>query len=108
MFSHLLFILTQYKNSDVLGWWPLILYYIFIIGFVFALLFALGAMILDEHTKYTLVFSKILIIILFVLSIMSIYYPGAFFSRSSFFYVILFILLIGNFAWCFTNKLIKK
>lgn len=49
----LLSFLFEYKNSDVLGWWPVIIYIMAIYGLSFAFVFSFMAQGLDNHKKYT-------------------------------------------------------
>lgn len=66
IFSHDLFLITfsfisgtllsflfEYKNSDVLGWWPVIIYITAFYGFLFAFIFSYIAQGLNNHKKYT-------------------------------------------------------
>ncbi|EHL31801.1 hypothetical protein [Legionella drancourtii] len=58
----LLSFLFEYKNSDVLGWWPVIIYIMAIYGFLFAFIFSFTARGLDDHKKYTFVYFFLLLL----------------------------------------------
>lgn len=54
--GELLSFLFQFKNVDLLGWWPVVIDLMAIYGFLFAFVFSLIALGLDNHKKYTFVY----------------------------------------------------
>ncbi|MBY0544729.1 MAG: hypothetical protein K2Q14_04185 [Gammaproteobacteria bacterium] len=92
--GHLLSLLFQYNNSDALGWWPLAIYFISAFGILFAIIFSLIAMMLNNHKKYTLIYSITIILTLIFISLMMHLDSFSFFARSETFYII-FLLLGG-------------
>ena len=90
----LLSLLFQYNNSDTLGWWPLIIYFIAAFGILFAVIFSLIAMMLNGHKRYTLIYSFVIILTIMFISFMMHLDPFSFFAKSETFYII-FLLLIG-------------
>lgn len=92
--GNLLSLLFQYNNSDTIGWWPLAIYFISAFGILFAIIFSLIALMLNNHKKYTLIYSLVLIINLMFISFMMHVDPLSIFAKSNTFYII-FLLLIG-------------
>lgn len=90
----LLSLLFQYNNSDTIAWWPLAIYFISAFGILFAIVFSLIAMMLNNHKKYTLIYSLVLILNLMFISFMMHLDPLSIFARYETFYII-FLLLIG-------------
>jgi hypothetical protein len=58
----LISLLFAYDNSDVKGWWVLIIYFISLYGLIFSLTFSGIALQVKNHKRYTLVFSLLIII----------------------------------------------
>lgn len=92
--GYLLSLLFQYNNSDTLGWWPIAIYFIAAFGILFAFIFSITAMILNNHIKYTLFYSATLVITLMFISFMTYLNPVSFFAKNETFYII-FLVLIG-------------
>lgn len=81
LFACLLSLLFSYNNSDVKGWWPLIIYFVTLYGLLFSMLFSAVALLLKNHKTYILFFSLILIVLV---------------SMGQFFPHYTFIPLLGN------------
>lgn len=64
-----------YDNSDVKGWWVLIIYFINLYGLIFSLIFSGIALLIKNHKTYILIFS------LLIIGLVSL---GAFFPRYTF------------------------
>ncbi|ABQ54091.1 TPA: hypothetical protein JBD37_01780 [Legionella pneumophila subsp. pneumophila] len=103
----LISLLFAYDNSDVKGWWVLIIYFITLYGLIFSLIFSGIALQIKNHKTYTLVFS--LLIIVFVSM-------GKFFPRYTFipllgyidtFYAVTCVLLIIHCLFAFNCKIIR-
>lgn len=103
----LISLLFAYDNSDVKGWWVLIIYFVTMYGLIFSLIFSGIALQIKNHKTYTLVFS--LLIIVFVSM-------GKFFPRYMFvpligyfdtFYAITCILLIIHCLFVINCKIIR-
>ena len=92
--GNLLSLLFQYNNSDTLGWWPLAIYFVSAFGILFAIAFSLIAMMLNNHKKYTLIYSLVLIFTLMFISLMMHLDPLSTVAKSETFYII-FLILIG-------------
>lgn len=92
--GNLLSLLFQYNNSDTLGWWPLGIYFISAFGILFAIIFSLIALMLNNHKKYTLIYSLVIILNLMFISFMMHLDRLSIFAKFETFYII-FLLLIG-------------
>lgn len=77
----LLSLIFSYNNSDVKGWWPLIVYFITVYGLFFSVFFSAAALLIKNHKIYTIVFSFLIIVII---------------SMGKFFPPYTFIPLLGN------------
>lgn len=61
LLGYLISLLFAYDNSDVKGWWVLIIYFISLYGLIFSLIFSGMALLIKNHKAYTLVFSLLII-----------------------------------------------
>lgn len=75
LLGFLISLLFAYDNSDVKGWWVLIIYFISLYGLIFSLIFSAIALLIKNHKAYTLVFS------LLIIGLVSL---GTFFPRYTF------------------------
>lgn len=98
-------LLFQYDNSDVKGWWPLIIYIMGFYGFVFALTFSLIALILDNHRTYSVVFSFIIFFILLFSKYWPYYFDVFYVGNVSSFSLICFSLISIHLLICIIYKL---
>jgi hypothetical protein len=57
----LLSLIFSYNNSDVKGWWLLIIYFITIYGLLFSICFSAIALLIKNHKTYTIIFSLVII-----------------------------------------------
>lgn len=92
--GHLLSLLFQYNNSDAIGWWPLAIYFISAFGILFAFIFSLIALMLNNHKKYTLIYSLVIILNQIFISFMLYLGPLSIFAKTKTYYII-FLILIG-------------
>lgn len=107
--GELLSLLFQYNNSDVLGWWPIAIYFISAFGILFAVVFSLIALILDNHKSYTLIYSITIIVILLFTSFMTHLDPFSFFaSTKTFNAIFLFLIAIHLLLSLFYKVVIFK
>ena len=91
--GYFLSLLFQYDNSDTLGVWPFAIYFSAILGLLLACVFSLIAMILNEHKRYTFVFSSFLMLWLIISSFLAYHKPFSVFARDETFYAALFFLI---------------
>lgn len=56
-------LLFSYNNSDVRGWWVFIIYFITLYGLFFSLIFSIIALLIKNHTIYTMIFSILIIVL---------------------------------------------
>lgn len=61
LFACLLSLIFSYNNSDVRGWWSLIIYFITIYGLLFSICFSAIALLIKNHKAYTIFCSLIII-----------------------------------------------
>jgi len=102
----LLSLLFQYNNSDALGWWPLAIYVVSAFGILFAVIFSLVAMMLNNHKVYAVIYSIVLILVHMFASFMMHLDPLSFFSQSGTFYIVFLFLICVHFLICLTYKFI--
>ena len=57
-------LIFSYNNSDVKGWWSLIICFSTLYGLFFSVIFSALALIIKNHKRYTLVFSLFIIALL--------------------------------------------
>lgn len=57
----LISLLFAYDNSDVKGWWVLIIYFYTLYGFIFSVAFSTIALLIKNHKIYTMIFSLLII-----------------------------------------------
>ena len=108
LIGELLSILMQYNNSDVRGWWLFALCFIMIIGFIIALIYSLGCLLLDQHKRYTQTCSFIIVVFLIFMSIIHILNPLSIIASDSFFYGVLMTVLTLHLCGCITWKILKS
>ncbi len=103
----LLSLALSYNNSDVKGWWSLIVYFITPYGLFFSVFFSVVALLIKNHKAYTIFFSFLIIIFVSM---------GKFFPPYTFipllgnidtFYVITSSLLIFHCLFAINYKIIK-
>ncbi|HAT1867573.1 TPA: hypothetical protein JBK01_06550 [Legionella pneumophila] len=103
----LISLLFAYDNSDVKGWWVLIIYFITLYGLIFSLIFSVIALKIKNHKTYTLVFSFLIIVFVSM---------GKFFPRYTFipllgyidtFYAVTCVLLIIHCLFAINCKIIR-
>ncbi|HGU7323851.1 TPA: hypothetical protein ACNBB8_003162 [Legionella pneumophila] len=99
--GELLLLLFEDKNSDVLGWWPVIIDFITIYGFICALIFSLSALALDNHKKYTCAFASLFIVLIPLLIFLPRYVSFFFWGEIEFFYVVSGLLISVHLLLCF-------
>lgn len=100
----LLFIISDFRNVDIRGWWPLAMLITFAYGFVFAFIYSLIG-ILAKRSNFYQNFSFIAIFLL--LATMKIW-PMNLLGFNSPFALILVTILITHFLYCFMQRLFQK
>lgn len=88
IFACLISLSFAYNNSDVKGWWVLIMYFIALFGLLFSFIFSTMALLIKNHKMYTFGFSFLLIILI---------------SFANFFPFYLYIPLLGNIETLFVG-----
>ncbi|HAU0661265.1 TPA: hypothetical protein JBG89_11585 [Legionella pneumophila] len=62
-------LMMDLDNSDLRAFWPFLIFFISIYGFIFSLIYALSGLFLNEnHTKYTLFFASAIMLIYSLIS----------------------------------------
>lgn len=107
IFGDLISLIFQYNNSDALGWWPIGNCIVSAFGLIFAFIFSLIAMLLNNHRKYTALYSIIIITSLIIISFMMYLDPLSVYAQSKAFYMIFFMLLALHFVFCVGYKAIR-
>lgn len=95
-------LITEINNVDSRGFWPFYLFFISIYGFVFSLIYSIiSIQIKVEHTKYTLYFSSIIVLLFSALMLL----PKHNLIRNLIgidpFYGVFLILILIHFSICF-------
>lgn len=98
--GYFLSLLFQYDNSDTLGMWPLAIYFSAFLGLLWAFVFSLIAMMLNEHNKYTFIFSSIIMLWLIIFSFLSHHKPFSIFASDATFYATLLFLIGVHLLLC--------
>lgn len=106
LFAMLLSCLIEYKNSDLLGSWPLALYFFTIYGFIFAFIFSLSALLLRQHKNYTFGFVFLIILLVLALNFFAYTRPFSIFGKTEAFYVITGIVMCVHLLLCLGYKMI--
>lgn len=106
--SALIAFVLEYKNSDVLGWWPFALYFISIYGFLFSLIFSLVALIINNHKNYTFFIFVIIVILMPTLNFLPHYVHVYFIENIETFYLATGALMVVYLLLCFSWKRSKK
>lgn len=106
--GYFLYLMFEYNNSDVRGWWPLAIYFIAVQGLTFAFVFSLSATTLGEHKKYTLFFVGVLMLFLSSMDFLSPLYPLSIFNQSTAYYVGLLILIGLHLLFCLSRLIINS
>lgn len=103
----LLSLILSYNNSDVKGWWTLILSLITLYGLFFSVLFSAIALLIENHKKYTMVFSLIIIILMSMGNFFPYYILIPSVGNIDFFYVITCLLLMIHLLFAVNYKIIR-
>ncbi len=99
----LLLLTLSYNNSDVKGWWSLIVYFITLYGLFFSVFFSIVALLIKNHKTYTIFFSFLIIVFVPMGKFFSPYTFVPLLGNIDTFYVITCSLLIFHclFAICY-------
>lgn len=92
--GYLVSLLLQYDNSDLLAWWPIVIYLISIFGLIYAFLFSLIATLLNHHKKYIYVCCFVVLLPSLFVSLMMHLNPLSIYAQDKTFYMI-FLCLMG-------------
>lgn len=108
LFACLLSLIFSYNNSDARGWWPLIIYFITSYGVLFSLFFSLVALLIKNHKGYTIIFARIIIILVSMGQFLPYYTFIPMLGDIETFYVITFSLLILHCLFTIAYKTIRS
>lgn len=103
----LLSLILSYNNSDAKGWWTLIVYLITLYGLFFSVLFSTIVLLIENHKKYTIVFSLIIIIFVSIGTFFPHYIFIPLLGNIDTFYVITCLLLIIHLLFAINYKIIR-
>ncbi|KTC65754.1 Uncharacterised protein (plasmid) [Legionella adelaidensis] len=103
----LISIAFSYKNSDVKGWWPLIVYFITLYGLFFSLFFSTAALLIKNHKKYTIVFSLLILLLVSMGKVFPSYMFIPLLGYIDTFYAITFSLLVLHCLFAINYIMIK-
>lgn len=103
----LLSLIFSYNNSDVKGWWTLIVYLITLYGLFFSVLFSAIALLIESHKKYTIIFSLLIIILVSIGNFFPHYISIPLLENIDSFYVITCLLLIIHLLVAVSYKIIR-
>ena len=103
----LLSLIFSYNNSDVKGWWTLIIYLITLYGLLFSMLFSAIALLIKNHKKYTIVFALLIIILVSIGDFFPQYIFIPLLGNIDSFYVITCLLLIIHLLVAVNYKIIR-
>lgn len=95
--AQLIYILTDFNNPDVKGWWSLWLNALFIFEFLYAVIYSALALMLPHHKYYTFIFSGTILIVFSL----SKYWPRIDLAGMEALYVFLFSLIFFHLFICF-------
>ena len=103
LLGELLSFLFQFNNTDLRGWWGLALSFVTAYGILFSLIYSLFARLIDNHRKYTYIFSLMLIFWILVDSLLTYGMPLSFFALDEAFYGFTGVLIIIHILICFIH-----
>jgi len=106
--GYLLSLLFLYDNSDTIGWWSFGIYVISVFGILFASIFSLFAMMLNNHKMYTLIYSITLILTLLFFGFIMHFDNFSFFAKDETFYSTFLLLLVIHLLLCVGYKFIGR
>lgn len=107
LFATLLALIFSYNNSDVRGWWPLIVYFISLYGFLFSLFFSAMALLIKNHKTYTIIFALVTIVLISMGQFLPHYMFIPLLGNIEAFYVTTIALLIFHCLFAISCKLIR-
>ena len=106
--SILISFVIQHANTDLRGWWPIILYYLSLIGFSYALIYAFCAMLLKEHKTYALLFFFLTIIVIVGINLIAYINPLSVYAGDKIYYISLGVLLVIHIFYCLLSQIKSK
>lgn len=105
--SSLIFLIFQYDNTDLKGWWLLYMYVSTTIGLMFALVFSLLASCMGAHKIYSLIFCLGIVVILSMMSFFPLRIQAGLFNGYETFWVLILGLIVVHASICFFMMLKK-
>lgn len=103
----LLSFILSYNNSDVKGWWTLIIYLITLYGFIFSIVFSAIAILIENHKNYTIAFSILIIVLLSIGNFFPHYISIPLLGKIDTSYVITCLLLIFHLLFSINYKIVR-
>ena len=99
-------LIFSYNNSDVKGWWPLIIYFISLYGLFFSVFFSAVALLIKNHKTYTIVFSLLIIVLISMGKFLPHHMFIPLLGNIDTFYIATCLLLICHFLFAINYKII--
>ncbi|RUR19100.1 hypothetical protein ELY21_06165 [Legionella sp. km535] len=107
LFACLISLIISYNNSDVKGWWSLIIYFITIYGLLFSICFSAIALLIKNHKRYTLIFSLVIIALISMGQLLPHYTFIPLVGNIETFYMTTCSLLIFHYLFVIGYKIIR-
>jgi hypothetical protein len=108
LLAGLLSLLFQFNNADVRGWWPIFLYFNCLVGFIFAFVYSLIALLLLSHKNYLVFFSSLIIFLITLIKFWPHTINFLFIEKMECYYAIIISLLIIHITSVFVYISYKK
>jgi|GEM_PF-2636312 len=100
-------LILAYNNSDARGWWSFIVYFITLYGLVFSAIFSTIAQLIKNHTRYTIIFSLLVITLVSSGNFFPRYIPIPYLGSIDIFYLMTCTLMIVHLLFAMTCKIIS-
>lgn len=104
----LLSLLFAHSNADARGWWPFIVGWLAICGFLFATIFSYIAMLLDKHKSYTGIFAVGIVLSFSFMNFFPGYITILYFGKDDFFAAFMCLLLGMHLLLSISHRILLK
>jgi hypothetical protein len=104
----LLSLLFEHNNADARGWWPFIVGWLTIYGFLFASLFSCIAMLLNKHKNYTGIFAVGIVLSCSFMNFFPRYITILYFGKVDFFTAFITLLLGMHLLFSISYRILRK
>ena len=104
----------EYKNTDALGWWPLVILFGGLYGLFYAFIFSLISLMINHHKKPAIAFIVLIIMLILIENLapkdmLPRYMSFLFFGEVEFFHVVMGYFLFMYLLFCLgQNGLIRR